>query len=57
MRADADDTAVARHLEVCLLWLFGYVMFYGSKGDQVSRFLIPHSRVIANAPLDAVPVP
>jgi hypothetical protein len=41
MRDDADETTSNRHLEAYLLWLFSYVMFYGSQGDAVSRFLIP----------------
>jgi hypothetical protein len=47
MRADADEGTSNRHLEAYLLWLFGYIMFCGSQGDAVSRFLIPHARMIA----------
>jgi hypothetical protein len=28
-------------LEVYLLWLFGWVLFYESAGDSVSRYLLP----------------
>jgi hypothetical protein len=38
-----------RHLEASLLWLFSYVMLCGSRGDMVSRFLIPHARRIVDA--------
>jgi hypothetical protein len=30
-RDDVDDYTIARHLEAYLLWLFGYVMFGGSR--------------------------
>jgi hypothetical protein len=55
MRDDADDYTVARHLEACLLWLFGYVMFCGSQGEAVSRYLIPHAQLIADANMNQVP--
>ena len=55
MRADADEGTVNRHLEAYLLWLFGYVMFCGSQGDAVTRYLIPYARMIADAPLAEVP--
>jgi hypothetical protein len=38
---DADDPTSERFLEVYLLWLFGWVLFYESVGDFVSRCLIP----------------
>jgi hypothetical protein len=44
MRDNADEQMSNRHLEAYLLWLFGYVMFYGSQGDAVSRFLTPTQR-------------
>jgi hypothetical protein len=37
------------------LWLFGFVLFCSSQGDAVARYLIPHTRRIADAPLDVVP--
>jgi hypothetical protein len=40
---------------VYLLWPFGFVLFCSSRGDAVARYLIPHARRIADAPLDAVP--
>jgi hypothetical protein len=42
-------------LEAYLLWLFGYVMFYGSQGDAISRFLISHARRIADATVEEMP--
>jgi hypothetical protein len=42
-------------LEAYVLWLFGYVMFYGSQGDVVSRFLIPHARRITDATVEEIP--
>jgi hypothetical protein len=44
MRDDAVDYTSARHLDVYLLWLFGYVMFCRSQGEAVSRFPIPMLR-------------
>jgi hypothetical protein len=37
------------------MWLFGFVLFYSSQGDVVERYLIPHTRRVADAPLDDVP--
>jgi hypothetical protein len=44
-----------KHLEAYLLWLFGYVMFCGSQGGGVSRFLIPHALRIADATVEEMP--
>jgi hypothetical protein len=55
MRDDADEQTSNKHLEAYLLWLFGYVMFYGSHGDAVSRFLIPHARRITDATVEEMP--
>jgi hypothetical protein len=38
-----------------MLWLFGFVFFCSSQVDTVARYLIPHARRIADAPLDVVP--
>jgi hypothetical protein len=43
MRDDADEQTSNMHLEAYLLWLFDYMMFCGSQGYAVSRFLIPHA--------------
>jgi hypothetical protein len=54
----ADDTkqeTVDRFFMAYLLWLFGFVLFCSSQGDAVARYLIPHARRIADAPLDVVP--
>jgi hypothetical protein len=37
------------------LWLFGFLLFCSSQGDEVMRYLILHARRIADAPLDAAP--
>jgi hypothetical protein len=37
------------------LWLFDYVMFCGSQGDAVSRFLTPHVWKIADATVEEMP--
>ena len=55
MRDNADKPTSNRHLEAYLLWLFGYIMFCGSQGDAVSRFLIPHARRIADATVEEMP--
>jgi hypothetical protein len=41
MADDADDQTSDRFLEVYLLWLFGWVLFYESARDSVSQCLIP----------------
>jgi hypothetical protein len=41
MADDADDQTSDRFLEVYLLWLFGWMLFYESAGDSVSRCMIP----------------
>jgi hypothetical protein len=41
MADDADNQTSDRFLEVYLLWLFGWVMFYESAGDSVSQCMIP----------------
>jgi hypothetical protein len=55
MKDDADELTNNRHLEAYLLWLFGYVMFCGSQGDAVSRFLIPHARRIVDTTVEEMP--
>jgi hypothetical protein len=52
---DAEQETIDRFFEAYLLWLFGFVLFCSSQGDAVMRYLIPHARRIANAPLDVVP--
>jgi hypothetical protein len=52
---DAGQETVDRFFEAYLLWLFGFVLFCSSLGDAVARYLIPHARRIADAPLDVVP--
>jgi hypothetical protein len=52
---DANDQKLDRFLEVYLLWLFGWVLFYESAGDSVSRCLIPWAQRIADAPLKQMP--
>jgi hypothetical protein len=41
MADDADDQSSDRFLEVYLLWLFGWVLFYESERDSVWRCMIP----------------
>jgi hypothetical protein len=53
---DAQPGEVDKFLEAYLLWLFGFVMFCESAGDEVSKYLIPYARMITDAPLDAVPL-
>jgi hypothetical protein len=55
LAVDAEQEAVDRLFEAYLLWLFGFVLFCSSQGDVVVRYLIPHARRIADAPLDVVP--
>jgi hypothetical protein len=55
MRDDADEPTSNKHLEVYMLWLFGYVIFCGSQGDAVLRFLIPHVRRITDATMEEMP--
>lgn len=55
MHPDADDYAVARHLEAYLLWLFGWVMFTGTHGTSVSKTLVPYAADLADAQLQALP--
>ena len=52
---DADEAAVARHLEAYLLWLFGWILFTSSHGNSVGKELVAFARQIADAPADAVP--
>jgi hypothetical protein len=52
---DAEQETIDRFFEAYLLWLFGFVPFCSSQGDAVMRYLIPHARRIADAPLDVVP--
>ncbi|WVZ78318.1 LOW QUALITY PROTEIN: hypothetical protein U9M48_026054 [Paspalum notatum var. saurae] len=51
MTDDAQPETVNRFLEATLLWLFGYVMFW-RRGIKV---IDPYARMIADAPLEAVP--
>jgi hypothetical protein len=55
MADDADDQTSDRFLEVYLLWLFGWVPFYESARDSVSRCMIPWAQKIADAPLEQMP--
>jgi hypothetical protein len=55
MRDNTDEQTSNRHLEAYLLWLIVYVMFCGSQGNVVLRFLIPHVRRIANAIVQEMP--
>jgi hypothetical protein len=52
---DAEQETVVRFFEAYLLWLFGFVLFCSSQGDAVARYLAPHARRIADAPLEVVP--
>jgi hypothetical protein len=54
----ADETqaeTVDRFFEAYLLWLFGFMLFCSSQGDVVVRYLILHTKRIADGPLDVVP--
>jgi hypothetical protein len=55
MADDADDPMSDRFLEVYQLWLFGWVLFYKSAGDFVSRYMIPWAQMIADTPLEQMP--
>jgi hypothetical protein len=55
MAGDANDSTSDRFLEVYLLWLFVWVMFCESARDSVSRYLIPWTQRIADAPLEQMP--
>jgi hypothetical protein len=52
---DAEQETVDRFFEAYMLWLFEFVLFCISQSDAVARYLIPHARRIADAPLDVVP--
>jgi hypothetical protein len=52
---DAEQETVDRFFEAYLLWLFGFVLFCSSQCETVKRYLTPHARRIADAPLDTVP--
>jgi hypothetical protein len=52
MADEVNDSTSDRFLEVYLLWLFEWVLFYESAGDSVSRYLLPWAPKIADAPLD-----
>jgi hypothetical protein len=52
---NADDQTSDRFLEVYLLCLFGWVLFYESAGDSVSRCMIPWAQRITDAPLEQMP--
>jgi hypothetical protein len=52
---DAEQETFDRFFKACMLWLFGFVLFCGSQGDAVARYLIPHARRIADAPLHVMP--
>jgi hypothetical protein len=56
MPDDADDQTSDMFLEVYLLWLFGWVLFYESAGDSVSRCLIPWAQRIVDAPPEQMPL-
>jgi hypothetical protein len=49
MADNADDQMTDRFLEVYRLWLFGWVLFWESAGDSVSRCMIPWAQRIADA--------
>jgi hypothetical protein len=53
---DAEQETVDMFFEAHLLWLFGFVLFCSSQGDAMARYLIPHARRIADAPLHVVSV-
>ena len=48
---DAKDWRVSRHLEVYLLWLFGWVMFTSSNHDSLDKHLSWYAQQIADAPV------
>src|SRR5438105_11887251 len=52
---DAYIDSVTRSLEAYLLWLFGWIMFKNSHGNNVDRVLMPYAREIADTAEDDVP--
>jgi hypothetical protein len=54
MRDDADEPMSNRQLEAYLLWLFGYVMFCGSRGCCV-EVPDPHTQRITEATVEEMP--
>jgi hypothetical protein len=54
MADDVDDQTSDRFLEVCLLWLFGWVLFCELAGDSVPRCMIPGLRGSPTHPLSLI---
>ena len=48
MVPEPTDNQVSWHLEVYLLWLFGWVLFTSSHGDSVDARLMGYVRAITN---------
>lgn len=48
MVPEPTNDQVARHLEVYLLWLFGWVLFTISHGDSVDARLVGYARAIVD---------
>jgi hypothetical protein len=55
MADDADDPTSDMFLEVYLLWLFVWVLFFESARDSMSWYMIPWAQRIADAPLEQMP--
>lgn len=45
---DAGEYKVKRYFEVYLLWLFGWVIFLGSHGDNIDKHFIRYIRQLAD---------
>lgn len=54
MAQDADEEIVRRHFEAYLLWLFGWVMFPGSHGDNIDKHYVWYARELVDLPLDEI---
>lgn len=51
---NAPNYTVRWHFDVYLLWLFGWVMLCGSRGDSVDKHLIWYTQELANVELEEI---
>lgn len=54
MAKSAGDVIVRRHFEAYLLWLFGWVMFLGSHGDNVDKHCVRYTHELADLLVDEI---
>ena len=54
MAENAPEETVRRHFEAYLLWLFGWVMFLGSHGDNVDKHMVRYTQELVDWPVEEI---